>query len=97
MAIISTWMEVESQKFSDVASKLSHELVMGPASRKPINDDVVRENEKKLGKILDVYEVKLKESKLRLSPWRTEILVRVAWEKVVELQAPFLASMGANN
>ncbi|GAA0146105.1 transferase [Lithospermum erythrorhizon] len=130
MAIISTWMEVESQKFSDVASKLSHELVMGPASGKTINVEVVRENEEKLAKILDVYEVKLKESKYlagdyftladlhhlpvmhylmntkvkalfderpHVSAWRTEILARVAWKKVVELQAPFFASMGAKN
>ncbi|XP_059298034.1 glutathione S-transferase [Lycium ferocissimum] len=63
MAIMSVWMEVESQKFDPIASKLSFEIVIKPMLGMVTDDAVVAENEEKLGKVLDVYEARLKDSK----------------------------------
>ncbi|KAJ8552953.1 hypothetical protein K7X08_020346 [Anisodus acutangulus] len=63
MAIMSIWMEVESQKFDPVASKLNFEIVIKPMLGMVTDDAAVAENEEKLGKVLDVYESRLKDSK----------------------------------
>lgn len=63
MAIMSVWMEVESQKFDPVASKLSFEIFIKPMLGMVTDDAVVAENEEKLGKLLDIYESRLKDSK----------------------------------
>nr|P46423.1 RecName: Full=Glutathione S-transferase; AltName: Full=25 kDa auxin-binding protein; AltName: Full=GST class-phi [Hyoscyamus muticus]CAA55039.1 glutathione transferase [Hyoscyamus muticus] len=63
MAIMSVWMEVESQKFDPVASKLTFEIVIKPMLGMVTDDAAVAENEEKLGKVLDVYESRLKDSK----------------------------------
>nr|GLL42597.1 glutathione S-transferase-like isoform X3 [Ipomoea trifida]GMD64027.1 glutathione S-transferase [Ipomoea batatas]GMD66769.1 glutathione S-transferase [Ipomoea batatas] len=63
MAIMSTWMEVEAQKFDPAATKLGFEIVIKPARGLTTDDAVVAQYEEQLGKILDVYEARLKESK----------------------------------
>lgn len=60
MAIMSVWMEVESTMFDLVASKLSFEL---PLLGMVTDNATVAENEDNLGKILDVYEMRLRELK----------------------------------
>nr|AAB65163.1 glutathione S-transferase, class-phi [Solanum commersonii] len=63
MAIMSVWIEVEAQKFDPIGSKLGFEIVIKPMLGMVTDDAVVAENEEKLGKLLDVYESRLKESK----------------------------------
>ncbi|XP_019164238.1 PREDICTED: glutathione S-transferase-like [Ipomoea nil] len=63
MAIMSVWMEVEAQKFHPAASKLSYEIVIKPLLGMKTDDAVLAQYEEQLGKVLDVYEVRLKESK----------------------------------
>ncbi|PIN05368.1 Glutathione transferase [Handroanthus impetiginosus] len=63
MAIVSVWIEVESQTFNTSAPKLSHELVTNPVFGMNTNERIVEENQEKLGKVLDVYESHLAGSK----------------------------------
>ncbi|XP_042515381.1 glutathione S-transferase-like [Macadamia integrifolia] len=64
MAIVSVWMEVEAHHFDPVTSKLVFEQVVKPMMMNMETDSaVVEENQKKLGQVLDVYEVRLSKSK----------------------------------
>nr|GMD66771.1 glutathione S-transferase [Ipomoea batatas] len=63
MAIMSVWMEVEAQKFDPAASKLSFEIVIKPVLGMTTDDAVVAQYEERLGKVLDVYEARLAQSK----------------------------------
>ncbi|XP_016506400.1 glutathione S-transferase-like [Nicotiana tabacum] len=58
---MSVWMDVESTKFDLVAYKLSFEL---PLLGMVKDNATVAENKDNLGKILDVYKVRLRELKL---------------------------------
>ena len=57
------WKEVEAHQFDPVASKLSWELVFKPMFGMTADLAVVEENEAKLGKVLDIYEARLAQSK----------------------------------
>ncbi|KAL8234301.1 hypothetical protein R6Q59_020401 [Mikania micrantha] len=63
MATVAVWIEVESQKFDPVCSKLAWELAYKPMFGLTTDDAVVEENEKKLEEVLDVYESRLSKSK----------------------------------
>ncbi|KAK9048477.1 hypothetical protein SSX86_026904 [Deinandra increscens subsp. villosa] len=64
MAIQSVWMEVESQKFDLPSHKLTIELYVNVLRRGQEADEaLVAEFETKLADVLDVYELRLKESK----------------------------------
>ncbi|KAL8530881.1 hypothetical protein ACS0TY_007782 [Phlomoides rotata] len=63
MAIINVWWEVEAQKYEPPATKLTFELVIKPMMGMATDDAVVKEQEDVLGKVLDVYEARLAESK----------------------------------
>uniref|UniRef100_A0A251VKQ9 glutathione transferase n=2 Tax=Helianthus annuus TaxID=4232 RepID=A0A251VKQ9_HELAN len=63
MAVVGVWIEVESQKFELIGSKLAWELAYKPMFGLTTDDAVVEENEKKLEQVLDVYESRLSESK----------------------------------
>ncbi|KAJ9543006.1 hypothetical protein OSB04_022713 [Centaurea solstitialis] len=63
MAILSVWMEVESQKFEPAGSKLIYQLCLNPMWGLPVDEAVVAENEAKLSEVLDIYEKRLSESK----------------------------------
>lgn len=62
-AIIGVWMEVEAHQFDPAAAKLTWELAIKP--RYGLNTDtaIVEEHEAKLAKVLDVYEIRLAQSK----------------------------------
>ncbi|KAI3526841.1 hypothetical protein L1887_06105 [Cichorium endivia] len=62
MAILSVWMEVESQRYEPVSGKLAWELVLKPMFGMTPDEAIVKENEKKLEELLDVYETRLSES-----------------------------------
>ncbi|KAA8543119.1 hypothetical protein F0562_021386 [Nyssa sinensis] len=63
MAIISVWMEVEAHQFYPAAQSLTWELAIKPLLGMETDGAVVEENEPKLGKVLDVYETRLAQSK----------------------------------
>ncbi|XP_060180220.1 glutathione S-transferase APIC [Lycium barbarum] len=63
MAIMSVWMEVESQKFETPASKLTWEICIKPIIGMSTDDAAVKESEEQLSKVLDIYETRLAESK----------------------------------
>ncbi|KAJ0791076.1 putative glutathione transferase [Helianthus annuus] len=63
MAVVGVWIEVESQKFELIGSKLAWELAYKPMFGLTTDDTVVEENEKKLEQVLDVYESRLSKSK----------------------------------
>jgi len=63
MAILSVWMEVEAHQFDSAAMKLAWELSIKPLLGLATDAAVVEEFEPKLGKVLDIYEVRLAHSK----------------------------------
>lgn len=63
MAILSVWMEVEAHQFDSAAGKLAWELAFKPMFGLPTDNAAVVEYEAKLGKVLDVYEARLSQSK----------------------------------
>ncbi|KAL8548594.1 hypothetical protein ACS0TY_007765 [Phlomoides rotata] len=63
MAIIAVWAEVEAHKYEPPANKLTFELAIKPLMGMTTDDAVVKEQEDVLGKVLDVYEARLAESK----------------------------------
>ncbi|KAL3647997.1 hypothetical protein CASFOL_008965 [Castilleja foliolosa] len=63
MANVVVWIEVESQRFDVVASKLSFEILIQPKLGKTTDEGVVDQLQEKLAQILDVYESRLSQSK----------------------------------
>ncbi|KAH7836650.1 hypothetical protein Vadar_003921 [Vaccinium darrowii] len=63
MATVSVWMEVEAHQFDPVASKLVFELAFKSMFGMTTDMAVVEEKEAKLGQVLDIYEVRLSQSK----------------------------------
>ncbi|EOA37707.1 hypothetical protein CARUB_v10012427mg [Capsella rubella] len=63
MAIIAMGIEIESHEFDPVGSKLVWEQVLKPLYGMTTDKAVVEEEEAKLGKVLDVYEHRLGDSK----------------------------------
>ena len=57
------WQEVESHQFDPSASKLVWEQVFKPIFGLPTDAALVSETEVTLGKVLDVYEARLSQSK----------------------------------
>jgi glutathione S-transferase len=57
------WQEVESHQFDPSASKLVWEQVFKPVFGLPTDAALVAETEVTLGKVLDVYEARLSQSK----------------------------------
>lgn len=63
-ALVLTWIEVESHHFDPVAMKLVFELCLKPVFGLGEADPaVVEQSEAELGKVLDIYEKRLSESK----------------------------------
>jgi glutathione S-transferase len=63
MAIMRLWLEVESQHYDQVSTKLVWELGLKPLFGIPLDTKIVEENEAKLDSILNMYEKRLSESK----------------------------------
>ncbi|GMI98815.1 glutathione S-transferase phi 8, Arabidopsis thaliana glutathione S-transferase phi 8 [Hibiscus trionum] len=62
-AVLELWKEVEGQQFNSPSSAVAWELFFKPFLGMVTDAAVVEENETKLGKVLDVYETRLAESK----------------------------------
>ncbi|CAN7038702.1 unnamed protein product [Brassica oleracea var. botrytis] len=63
MAILAMGMEIEAHEFDSVASKLGWEQIFKNFFGLTTDQAVVKEEEVKLGKVLDNYEARLGESK----------------------------------
>ncbi|KAL3644785.1 hypothetical protein CASFOL_009965 [Castilleja foliolosa] len=63
MAIVAVGLEVEAHKYDPPASKLTWELGLKPILGMVTDDEIVKEQEAQLGKVLDVYESGLTRSK----------------------------------
>jgi len=62
-APMAMWDQIESHQYEPVVSKLAWELFFKKMFHLEPDTAVVEENEAKLAKVLDVYEVRLTESK----------------------------------
>ncbi|CAI9105361.1 OLC1v1004269C1 [Oldenlandia corymbosa var. corymbosa] len=63
MGPVYSWLEAESLQFDPAAIMLTFHLCIAPMMGLPTDEAVVEEKEAKLGKVLDVYEDRLSESK----------------------------------
>ncbi|KAK9108016.1 hypothetical protein Syun_024027 [Stephania yunnanensis] len=61
--LVEQWLEVEAQNYNAPAYDLVVNLLVYPKLGIPVNADLVKESEEKLGKVLDVYEERLSKSK----------------------------------
>lgn len=62
-ASIDQWLEAEGQSFSPPSSILVFQLAFAPRMKLKQDQGVIRQNEEKLKKVLDVYETRLGESR----------------------------------
>ncbi|CAN6682909.1 unnamed protein product [Malus baccata var. baccata] len=62
-ASIDQWLEAEGQSFSPPSSTLVFQLAFAPRMKLKQDEGVIRQNEDKLAKVLDVYEKRLGESR----------------------------------
>ncbi|ONI32289.1 hypothetical protein PRUPE_1G358500 [Prunus persica] len=62
-ASIDQWLEAEGQSFSPPSSTLVFQLAFAPRMKLKQDQGVIRQNEEKLKKVLDVYEKRLGESR----------------------------------
>ncbi|CAN1258639.1 Glutathione S-transferase F10, partial [Linum perenne] len=62
-ASIEQWLEAESQSFNPPSGTLVFQLAFAPRMKIPQDQKAIRLNEDKLGKVLDVYENRLGESR----------------------------------
>ncbi|KAK8654328.1 hypothetical protein V6N13_128299 [Hibiscus sabdariffa] len=63
VAVLELWKEVEAHQFNTPSSKVVWELFFKPFLGMATDAAVVEENETQLGKVLDVYETRLTQSK----------------------------------
>lgn len=62
-ASIEQWIEAEGQSFSPPSSLLVFQLVFAPRMKIKQDENLIKQNEQKLSKVLDVYEKRLGESR----------------------------------
>lgn len=63
MAILRVWLEVVAQKYDPAAPKLIHDLLFKTFFGMTTDSTIMEEYEGKLGKVLDVHEMRLGQSK----------------------------------
>ncbi|KAF8083842.1 hypothetical protein N665_0749s0006 [Sinapis alba] len=61
-AIMSMWMEIDTNQFLPLASTLIRELIIKPYQGLATDFTFVQENKEKLSKVLNIYEARLGES-----------------------------------
>lgn len=62
-ASIDQWLEAEGQSFNPPSSALVFQLALAPRMNIKQDEGVIKQNEEKLAKVLDVYEKRLGESR----------------------------------
>ncbi|KAK0576712.1 hypothetical protein LWI29_022266 [Acer saccharum] len=66
-ASIDQWLEAEGQTFNPPSSVLVFQLAFAPLMKLKQDETLIRQNEAKLSKVLDVYEKRLSESRFLAS------------------------------
>ncbi|KAL4595591.1 hypothetical protein ACB092_12G103300 [Castanea dentata] len=62
-AICRYWIETEGQSFNPLSSTLVFQLIFTPRMNIKQDKVVIRQNEEKLSKVLDIYKKRLKEAR----------------------------------
>ncbi|KDP36862.1 hypothetical protein JCGZ_08153 [Jatropha curcas] len=62
-ASIDQWVEAEGQSYNAPSGALLFQLALAPRMNIPQDQGIIKQNEEKLGKVLDVYEKRLGESR----------------------------------
>ena len=62
-ASIDQWLEAEGQSFNPPSSTLVFQLAFAPRMNIKQDKVVIRQNEEKLSKVLDIYEKRLREAR----------------------------------
>ncbi|XP_002510614.2 glutathione S-transferase [Ricinus communis] len=62
-ASIDQWLEAEGQSFNPPSGALVFQLAFAPRMKIPQDEGLIKQNEEKLGKLLDIYEKRLGESR----------------------------------
>ncbi|KAF2310160.1 hypothetical protein GH714_006993 [Hevea brasiliensis] len=62
-ASIDQWLEAEGQSFNPPSGALVFQLAFAPRMKIPQDEGLIKQNQEKLGKVLDVYERRLGESR----------------------------------
>ncbi|KAK1558707.1 hypothetical protein Q3G72_005644 [Acer saccharum] len=62
-ALVKVWIEVESQQYQPAISPIVYQYFVAPIQGKSPDQAIVDASVEKLGKVLDIYEAKLSESK----------------------------------
>ncbi|XP_065880510.1 glutathione S-transferase F11-like [Euphorbia lathyris] len=62
-ASIDQWIEAEGQSFNPPSGALVFQLAFAPRMKIPQNEGLIKQNEAKLRKVLDIYEKRLGESR----------------------------------
>ncbi|KAM6558415.1 glutathione S-transferase F13 [Cannabis sativa] len=62
-AIVKVWREVESHQYDPLISSIVFQHFVAPLQGKEPDQKIIDENLDKLGKVLDIYEAKLSETK----------------------------------
>ncbi|KAL8514869.1 hypothetical protein ACS0TY_013814 [Phlomoides rotata] len=62
-ASIDQWLEAEGQSFNPPSSVLVFQLAFAPRMKIKQDENLIKQNEAKLGKVLDVYETRLGENR----------------------------------
>lgn len=61
--VVEQWLEVEAQSYHPAINNLVTEILLGRKRGIPPDAKVIEESEKKLAKVLDIYEERLSKSK----------------------------------
>ena len=62
-ASIDQWIEAEGQSFNPLSSTLVFQLAFAPRMNIKQDKVVIKQNEEKLSKVLDIYEKRLREAR----------------------------------
>ncbi|MCL7031928.1 hypothetical protein MKW94_023135 [Papaver nudicaule] len=62
-ALVNQWIEIESQHYNPVILPIIYEIFVSPITGQSPDQTVIDANVKKLGKVLDIYEDRLSNSK----------------------------------
>lgn len=62
-ASIDQWLEAEGQSFNPPSSVLVFQLAFAPRMKIKQDENLIKQNEAKLAKVLDVYEARLGENR----------------------------------
>ncbi|XP_022728052.1 glutathione S-transferase F9-like [Durio zibethinus] len=74
--VVENWLEVESNSYNPPVFTLAVQILLSPKLGIPPDENLIKESEEKLAKVLDVYEERLSKSKCHGS--RLKLRIRAA-------------------